>query len=64
MYKRQILDGFGLARAQIEELILAARAKAGWIEEIVPVEEPVEGEDVADANTDIQEADTSGASAS
>jgi N utilization substance protein A len=59
-----ILDGFGLARAQIEELILAARVKAGWIEEIVPVEEPVEDEDVADANTDVQEADTSGASAS
>jgi N utilization substance protein A len=39
-----ILDGFGLSKAQVEELILAARIKAGWITEADLAPEPVEGE--------------------
>ena len=39
-----ILDGFGLTKAQVEELILAARIKAGWITEADLATEPVEGE--------------------
>jgi N utilization substance protein A len=35
------LDGFGLARPQVEDLILAARVKAGWITEAdLAAEEP------------------------
>src|SRR5690242_14868855 len=40
-----ILDSFRLSREQIEELIIAARVKAGWIEEEQPEPEPSEGED-------------------
>ena len=45
------LDGFGLTRPQIEDLILAARVKAGWIDEAELVEEEadVEGEGEAGA---------------
>jgi N utilization substance protein A len=39
-----ILDGFGLSKAQVEELILAARIKAGWITEADLAPEPIEGE--------------------
>ena len=37
-----ILDGFGLTKAQVEELILAARIKAGWIKEEDLAPEPPE----------------------
>ncbi|MGV1014290.1 MAG: transcription termination/antitermination protein NusA, partial [Methyloceanibacter sp.] len=67
-----VLDGFGLARAQIEELILDARVKAGWIEAASLVPDPVEGEGEGEgeaateteAGTEEQESGTSGASAS
>jgi N utilization substance protein A len=42
-----ILDGFGLTKNQVEELILAARIKAGWINEADLAPEPTEGEEVA-----------------
>jgi N utilization substance protein A len=32
------LDGFDLSRADAEAMIMAARVKAGWIEEPVPTE--------------------------
>jgi transcription termination/antitermination protein NusA len=40
------LDGFGVTRPQCEDLILAARVKAGWIDEadLVAAEEETEGE--------------------
>ncbi|ODR95564.1 transcription elongation factor NusA [Methyloceanibacter stevinii] len=40
------LDGFGMTRAQCEDLILAARVKAGWIDEadLIP-DEPEETEE-------------------
>src|SRR5215470_12991317 len=46
-----ILDSFRLTREQIEELIIAARVKAGWIEEPQPESEPseAEGHDAAPA---------------
>jgi len=46
-----ILDSFRLTREQIEELIIAARVKAGWIEEPLPESEPseAEGHDAAPA---------------
>jgi N utilization substance protein A len=63
-----ILDGSGLTRAQIEELILAARVKAGWIDEADLAEEPAEaeGEDAegSDADTEGEAQDASGAGAS
>jgi N utilization substance protein A len=39
-----ILDLFGLTKAQVEDLILAARIKAGWIkeEDLAPEPEPAE----------------------
>jgi N utilization substance protein A len=42
-----LLEKFGLTKPQIEELILAARVKAGWITEadLVPEPEEAEGED-------------------
>src|SRR6187200_1630600 len=39
-----ILDSFRLTREQIEEVIIAARVKAGWIEEVLPEPEPSEAE--------------------
>ena len=39
-----ILDGFGLAKNQVEDLILAARVKAGWITEADLAPEPAAGE--------------------
>jgi len=39
-----ILDSFRLTREQIEEVIIAARVKAGWIEEAQPEPEPSEAE--------------------
>jgi N utilization substance protein A len=47
-----VLDGFGLTKNQIEDLILAARVKAGWITEADLAPEPEsegEGEEVAGA---------------
>ena len=35
-----ILDGFGLSKNQVEDLILAARVKAGWITEADLAPEP------------------------
>jgi N utilization substance protein A len=63
-----ILDGFGLSKAQIEELILAARVKAGWITEadLAPEPEEVEDEDGASHEAAAEggdEAAPSGASA-
>jgi len=57
-----VLDGFGLTKNQVEDLILAARVKAGWITEadLAPEPEEIEGEveEVASA-----EATPNGASA-
>jgi N utilization substance protein A len=63
-----ILDGFGLSKAQVEELILAARVKAGWITEadLAPEPEEVEDEDGASLETAADTGDEpapSGASA-
>jgi N utilization substance protein A len=51
------LDGFGLTRAQCEDLILAARVKAGWIDEadLLP-EEPEETEE--DGSEDAEGAES------
>jgi N utilization substance protein A len=53
------LEGFGLSRTQCEDLILAARVKAGWIDEadLVTEEEPAEGEDEGETGLD-DEAET------
>jgi N utilization substance protein A len=64
-----ILDGFGLTKAQVEELILAARIKAGWINEADLAPEPTEAEGeegaVAGEGTEAGGAEApSGASAS
>ncbi len=46
-----ILDGFGLSRAECEAMIMAARVKAGWIDEAdLPPEPVAEGDDDADAD--------------
>jgi N utilization substance protein A len=39
-----VLDGFGLTKNQVEDLILAARVKAGWITEADLAPPPSEGE--------------------
>jgi transcription termination/antitermination protein NusA len=39
-----VLDSFGLTKNQVEDLILAARVKAGWITEADLAPEPAEGE--------------------
>src|SRR5262249_22053454 len=60
-----VLDGFGLTKNQVEDLILAARVKAGWITEADLVPEPeIEGEseEVASAEASA-EATPNGASA-
>jgi N utilization substance protein A len=51
------LDGFGMTRAQCEDLILAARVKAGWIDEadLLP-EEPEEAEE--DGSEDAEGAES------
>ncbi|MEJ2516686.1 MAG: transcription termination factor NusA [Methyloceanibacter sp.] len=51
------LDGFGMTRAQCEDLILAARVKAGWIDEadLLP-EEPDEAEE--DGSEDAEGAES------
>ena len=51
------LDGFGMTRAQCEDLILAARVKAGWINEadLLP-EEPEEAEE--DGSEDAEGAES------
>ncbi|MHA1518323.1 MAG: transcription termination factor NusA [Alphaproteobacteria bacterium] len=50
------LEGFGLSRTQCEDLILAARVKAGWIDEadLVAEEEPTEGNEEVEGNTDSE----------
>jgi N utilization substance protein A len=59
-----ILDGFGLTKAQVEDLILAARIKAGWIkeEDLAPEPEP-EDEPSGDAVGEAQAENPTGASA-
>jgi len=60
-----VLDGFGLTKNQVEDLILAARVKAGWITEadLAPEPEEVEGEGEAVASTEASaEATPNGAS--
>jgi transcription termination/antitermination protein NusA len=39
-----ILDAFNLSKQEVEELILAARVKAGWIDEADLAPEPKEAE--------------------
>jgi N utilization substance protein A len=51
------LDGFGLTRPQIEDLILAARVKAGWIDEADLIADEPEAEGEADAEAEASEAD-------
>jgi N utilization substance protein A len=51
------LDGFGLTRPQIEDLILAARVKAGWIEEADLIADEPEAEGDAGAEAEASEAD-------
>ncbi|HSB59943.1 MAG TPA: transcription termination/antitermination protein NusA, partial [Methyloceanibacter sp.] len=46
-----ILDGFNLSKQEIEDLILAARVKAGWISEADIAPEP-EAEADAEASED------------
>jgi len=48
------LDGFGVTRPQCEDLILAARVKAGWIEEadLLHPEEEAAGEGEAEAGAE------------
>ena len=65
-----MLDGFGLTKNQVEDLILAARVKAGWITEADLAPEPAEGESegeddaAAEAGAETGEAATpNGASA-
>jgi len=50
------LDAFSIGRAEAEQMILAARVKAGWIEE--PVAEEVEVEEVEAEGDDDDEAGT------
>ena len=57
-----ILDGFSLTKDQIEDLILAARLKAGWITEADLAPEPAEAEGEEGAAPD-EGADTGGADA-
>jgi len=60
-----VLDGFGLTKNQVEDLILAARVKAGWITEADLAPEPEiegEGEEVVGAEASA-EATPNGASA-
>jgi transcription termination/antitermination protein NusA len=55
------LEGFGLSRTQCEDLILAARVKAGWIDEadLVADEELAEDESESDeAEAEAQEGET------
>ena len=55
-----ILDGFGLTKAQVEELILAARIKAGWITEADLAPEPVEDEGEGEEEGTAEEAEAGG----
>jgi len=50
------LDGFGVTRPQCEDLILAARVKAGWIDaaDLVAQEEVAEGEADGGAEADAE----------
>jgi N utilization substance protein A len=50
------LDGFGVSRPQCEDLILAARVKAGWIDaaDLAAPEDEAEGETDAEAEADTE----------
>jgi N utilization substance protein A len=50
------LDGFGVSRPQSEDLILAARVKAGWIDaaDLAAPEEDAEGETDGEAEADTE----------
>jgi N utilization substance protein A len=50
------LDGFGVSRPQCEDLILAARVKAGWIDaaDLAAPEEETEGETDGEAEADTE----------
>jgi N utilization substance protein A len=50
------LDGFGVSRPQCEDLILAARVKAGWIDaaDLAAPEEDAEGETDGEAEADTE----------
>jgi transcription termination/antitermination protein NusA len=53
-----VLDTFNLSKQEIEDLILAARVKAGWISEADLAPEPEEGEAEAGEGEDAEEAET------
>jgi N utilization substance protein A len=57
-----VLDSFGLTKNQVEDLILAARVKAGWISEADLAPEPAEGE-AEEANTSDDAGAETGAAA-
>ena len=60
-----ILDGFGLSKDQVEDVILAARVKAGWITEADLAPPPAaEGDDAAGEGEPSTEEAESGASRS
>jgi N utilization substance protein A len=54
-----ILDSFGLTKAQVEDLILAARVKAGWIKEEDLA--PEVAEDAGDESSGEAESESAGA---
>ena len=53
-----LLDGFGLTRTQCEDLILAARVKAGWIDEADLIADEAEEAESAEDET-AEDAETS-----
>jgi N utilization substance protein A len=59
-----ILDSFGLSKNQIEDVILAARVKAGWIEEADLAPEPSEEEEAAAEEGAAEDTAQGGAAAS
>ncbi|MGB6438099.1 MAG: transcription termination/antitermination protein NusA, partial [Methyloceanibacter sp.] len=50
-----VLDTFNLSKQEIEDLILAARVKAGWISEADLAPEPEEGEGEAGEGEGVEE---------
>jgi N utilization substance protein A len=59
-----ILDSFGLSKNQIEDLILASRVKAGWIEEADLAPEPSEDEEGAAEESAAEDTAPGGAATS
>jgi N utilization substance protein A len=53
-----VLDSFGLTKSQVEDLILAARVKAGWITEADLAPEPAEGDGAEGASPDADAGDS------